>query len=143
MEFGSAVLNDIAGFYSASDEGVFDAKIAVLHEKFRRVEAELEAGPYFAGDRFGLVDVVFGPVFRYFNVFEEIGAFGILTDLPKIDRWRQALCSRDSVEKAVGEDYPSLLRAFLLRRNSYLSSLMRTNEGRHRATAGLESQVKP
>ncbi|MFZ5610310.1 MAG: glutathione S-transferase family protein [Pseudomonadota bacterium] len=143
MEFGSSVLNDIAGFYSASDDGVFRAKIVVLREKFKRLEAELGAGPYFAGDRFSLVDVVFGPVFRYFNVFEEIGAFGILTDLPKVDGWRQALGSRGSVEKAVGDEYPSLLRAFLLRRNSYLSSLMRTNEAGHSATVRLESQAKP
>lgn len=143
IEFGSAVLNDIAGFYSAPNEKALEEKVAALRAKFLRLDAELGEGPWFDGHRFSLVDVVFGPVFRYFNVFEEIGAFGILTDLPKIDRWRQALCSRDSVEKAVGEDYPSLLRAFLLRRNSYLSSLMRTNEGRHRATAGLESQVKP
>ena len=142
MEFGSAVLNDIAGFYSASDDSGFDAKIAVLREKFKRLEAELEAGPYFAGDRFSLVDVVFGPVFRYFDVFDQIGAFGILADLPKVDGWRQALGSRGSVEKAVGNDYPSLLRAFLLRRNSYLSSLMRKNEAGYSETAKLEAQAK-
>ncbi|HAD25664.1 MAG TPA: glutathione S-transferase family protein [Alphaproteobacteria bacterium] len=126
MEFGSTVLNDIAGFYSASDSSGFNAKIAVLREKFKRLEAELETGPYFAGDRFSLVDVVFGPVFRYFDVFEEIGAFGILTELPRVNIWRQALANRGSIKTAVGDDYPSLLRAFLCRRNAHLSTLMRT-----------------
>ena len=139
MEFGSAVLNDIAGFYSASDDRGFDAKIAVLREKFKRLEAELEAGPYFAGDRFSLVDVVFGPVFRYFDVFDQIGAFGILADLPKVDSWRQALGSRGSVENAVGNDYPSLLRVFLLRRNAHLSSLMRTTQNGRDDTADMEA----
>jgi glutathione S-transferase len=59
------VLSDIAGFYSASDDETFDKKIAALRAKFMRLEDQLGAGPYFAGDRFSLVDVVFGPVFRY------------------------------------------------------------------------------
>ena len=139
MEFGSTVLNDIAGFYSASDSSGFNAKIAVLREKFKRLEAELETGPYFAGDRFSLVDVVFGPVFRYFDVFDQIGAFGILADLPKVDSWRQALGSRGSVENAVGNDYPSLLRVFLLRRNAHLSSLMRTTRNGRDDTADMEA----
>src|SRR5580700_2515967 len=36
IEFGSAVLNDIAGFYSASDEAAFKAKGAQLEARFAR-----------------------------------------------------------------------------------------------------------
>src|SRR6202022_4817781 len=34
IEFGSAVLNDIAGFYAAKDEATFKAKTAQLEQKF-------------------------------------------------------------------------------------------------------------
>lgn len=54
IEFGSAVLNDIAGFYSASDEETFDKKIAALRDKFVRLESQLGARPYFTGERFSL-----------------------------------------------------------------------------------------
>src|SRR6202047_5438649 len=46
IEFGSAVLNDIAGLYSASDETIFNAKTAALRDKFARIEARLK-GPWF------------------------------------------------------------------------------------------------
>src|SRR6478609_2269595 len=123
IEFGSAVLNDIAGFYAAKDDASFKAKTVQLEQKFARLEARLEAAPWFDGESFSLVDAVFGPVFRYFDVFDEIADFGILADKPKLARWRQSLAARPSVRSAVSADYPALLRDFLNRRNSWLSGL--------------------
>jgi len=123
IEFGSAVLNDIAGFYSAPDETAFKVRTSQLEQKFARLEARLAAAPWFDGERFSLVDAVFGPVFRYFDVFDTIGDFGILADKPKLKRWRECLAARASVLAAVSADYPALLRAFIDRRNSWLSRL--------------------
>jgi len=69
------------------------------------------------------VDAVFGPVFRYFDVFDGIGEFGILENKPKLLRWRASLAARPSVKSAVSADYPALLRDFLMRRNSWISKL--------------------
>jgi glutathione S-transferase len=66
---------------------------------------------------------VFGPVFRYFDVFDEIGNFGILENKPKLARWRASLVARPSVKSAVSTEYPALLRVFLKRRNSWMSQL--------------------
>lgn len=124
MEFGSSILSDIAGLYSAPDAPSFAAKVGMLRAKFERLEAELGNGPWFAGPRFGLVDAVFGPVFRYFDVFDRIGAFGVLDGLPRIALWRVALSGRPSVVNATVGEYPALLEAFLHRKGSYLSGLM-------------------
>jgi glutathione S-transferase len=123
IEFGSAVLNDIAGLYSAADQAAFKAKAAQLEARFARLETRLIAAPWFDGETFSLVDAVFGPVFRYFDVFDEIGEFGILSGKPKLARWRSALAARPSVKSAVSPDYPVLLRDFLHRRRSYISQL--------------------
>ncbi len=125
IEFGSAVLNDIAGFYGAKDKATFDAKIAALADKFVRLEARVAAAPWFDGEGFSLVDAVFGPVFRYFDVFDGIGDFGIIAGKPKLCAWRTALSDRASVSGAVSSDYAKLLRDFIDRRNSYLSGLQR------------------
>jgi glutathione S-transferase len=125
IEFGSAVLNDIAGFYSAADEATFAARTAQLEARFARLETRVAASPWFDGHEFSLVDAVFGPVFRYFDVFDSIGDFGILAGKPKLARWRQQLAARPSVRAAVSTDYPVLLRDFLNRRNSWLSQLQR------------------
>ena len=79
IEFGSTVLSDIAGFYAAPDEAAFAARTAQLEARFARLETRVAASPWFDGDEFSLVDAVFGPVFRYFDVFDGIAEFGILS----------------------------------------------------------------
>jgi glutathione S-transferase len=123
IEFGSAVLNDIAGFYAALDQASFKTRTAQLEQRFARLEARAKVSPWFDGEDFSLVDAVFGPVFRYFDVFDEIAEFGILTEKPKLARWRKSLAARPSVRSAVSADYPALLRDFIERRNSWLSDL--------------------
>lgn len=123
IEFGSAILNDIWALYTAPDQSAFDTKAASLRDKFTRVEARLK-GPWFDGERFSLVDTVFGPVFRYNDAFDRIGDFGILRDLPKIAAWRAALAARPSVQAAVSPEYPALLWDFYRTRGSHLSRLM-------------------
>ena len=123
IEFGSTVLSDIAGLYSAPDEAAFRAKATQLEARFARLEACVMAAPWFDGEDFSLVDAVFGPVFRYFDVFDEIGDFRILAGKPKLLRWRWSLAARPSVKSAVSADYPALLRDFLNRRNSWISQL--------------------
>jgi glutathione S-transferase len=123
IEFGSTVLSDIAGFYAAPDEATFKAKTSQIEQRFARLEARVTAAPWFDGENFSLVDAVFGPVFRYFDVFDDIADFGILAGKPKLARWRKALAARPSVRAAVSADYPALLRAFIERRNSWLSGL--------------------
>ncbi len=115
------MLHDIAGFYNELDTAAFDVKTASLSAKADRLEGELRQGPYFAGETFSLVDAVFGPVFRYFDTFDEIGEFGILAERPKLAAWRAALAARPSVAAAVGADYPERLMAFLSRRKSHLA----------------------
>jgi glutathione S-transferase len=122
IEYGSAVLNDIAGLYSVADEAGFKAKATQLEQRFARLETRI-AGPWFDGATFSLVDAVFGPVFRYFDVFDEIGDFGILAGNPKLAAWRANLAARPSVKSAVGANYPALLRDFIERRSSRLSHL--------------------
>ncbi len=124
IEFGSSILNDIAGFYATKDADVFDDKIESLNAKFATLEEQLGDGPYFAGDKFTLVDAVFGPVFRYYDTFDVIGDFGVLTGKVKVQSWRTALSTRPSVKEAVSQEYPELLWEYLLNRKSHLSSIM-------------------
>jgi glutathione S-transferase len=127
MEFGSAVLGDIWGLETATDAEIFEAKRAAAAAKFERIEAALGEGPYFGGERFTMVDAVFGPVFRYFDVIDEIAELGIFAKTPKVRAWRKALAVRASVRNAVGADYNDRLRAFLSDRKAHLLTLKRVN----------------
>lgn len=128
IEFASSILGDIAGFYAAKDQVLFESKTNSLRDKFVRLEDQLDEGPYFAGSQFSLVDAAYGTVFRYFDSFDRIDDFGILADLPKLAQWRQVLTDRPSVKAAVSDDYNALLWAFLLKRESWLSGLMNSQE---------------
>lgn len=124
IEFGSNILSNIAGFYSAKDKNSFEAKQQELKQKFQLLEAQLQYTPFFNGEVFSLVDAVYAPIFRYFGVFEQYQNFGFFTQTPKIIHWREALMNRSSVIDAVLPKYPQLLHEFLLKRDSYLSQLI-------------------
>jgi glutathione S-transferase len=124
IEYGSATLNEIGGFYAAPDEATFAATTKALSAKFDRLDQRLGSGPFFDGDGFSLVDAVFGPVFRYFDVFDRIGDFGILAGKTRVCAWRRALSARPSVRAAVAPEYEARLRRFLESRGSHLSRLM-------------------
>ena len=125
IEFASATLGSIAGLYAASDTTRFEARRTDLVAKMAWLEKALGTGPYFAGERFSLVDAAFGPVFRYFDTFEAVlPPLGVFYAVPRVRAWRAALAVRPSVRDAVAVDYPERLPLFLRARGSHLSRLM-------------------
>jgi glutathione S-transferase len=123
MEFGSAILSDLWGLETAKDAATFEAKRQAVAAKFARVETALGSGPCFASEKFSLVDAVFAPIFRYFDVFDEFTDLAVFKDLPKVRKWRAELAKRRSVQTAVGADYSQLLRAFLRQHDAHLLKL--------------------
>jgi glutathione S-transferase len=121
MAFGSTVLDGIAAFYNATDDTALQARRDVLVQRFATLEAALGNGPYFDGERFSIVDAVFGPVFRYFHTFERIADFGFFDATPKLRAWQRALAARESVRSAVLSDYDERLFTFIAARGSALS----------------------
>ena len=124
MEFAAEILNDIGGLYSAADQVAFSKKTTALVEKFTAIERRLGQGRYFNGDDFCMVDAVYGPVFRYFTVMDNICDLAVFETTPKVSTWRVALQQRPSIESAVVSDYPDRLRDFFLSRDSFLTQLM-------------------
>jgi glutathione S-transferase len=123
IEFGSSLLADVWGFYTGADAAGAGAKAAAMAAKFALLEDRLGDGPWFGGAAFSLVDAVFAPVFRYFDVFDAIGDFGILDGKPRVAAWRRALSARPSVRAAVAADYPERLRAYIVARDGRLARL--------------------
>lgn len=123
MEFGSAILADLWGLETAAEQAPYDEARRKLAAKFARVEEVLGVGPYFAGEAFGLVDAVFAPVFRYFDLFDSLVDTSVFTGLPRVQAWRRALARRPSVMAAVEPDYPERLRDFLVRHEAFMLKL--------------------
>ncbi|MBP1858013.1 glutathione S-transferase family protein [Rhizobium herbae] len=123
MEFGSSILADLWGYETTKDEALFEARRASLAMKFSTLEQELGEGPYFAGTQFSMVDAVFAPVFRYFELFERLFESGIFGGLAGVNAWRKALAVRPSVVEAVTDDYQDRLMTFLRHHEAHLLTL--------------------
>lgn len=121
IEFASATLNNIWAFYMAKDEGTYTGAANALIQRFVQIEDVLQTGPYFNGKSFSLVDAAFAPVFRYFDVFDEVNGITFFANTPKVRAWRLALSKRPSVESAVNVNYSSMLRQFVMNQNSVLA----------------------
>lgn len=124
IEFAGVLLADIWEFYTATTPEAFEKKRQELTQRFERLEARIKAEPWFDGEAFHLVDAAYGPVFRYFDVFDAIEDFGILKGKPKIARWRKSLRERASVAAAVKPDYPARLKDFIAKRPSHMAGLL-------------------
>lgn len=123
IEFGSSILSDLWGFETAKDADAYEAKRKALIDKFGRVEVELGDGPFFAGETFSLVDAVFAPIFRYFDVFDTIALSGIFDALPRVSAWRKVLAARKSLREAAIDDYGERLKVFLKHHDAWLLKL--------------------
>lgn len=81
----------------------------------------MDTGPFFAGEAFGMVDAVYAPLFRYFDITPATVAYQIFDGLPRISAWRSALAERPSVRHAVVEDYADRFQRHLREQGSFIA----------------------
>ncbi len=124
IEFGSSILSDLWIVETSADRVTVEAKLKSLREKFMKLENEIK-GPWFEGEDFSLIDAVFAPVFRYFDLIDALLHHGIFESLPKVQAWRAKLMQRASVKNAVSPEYPRLLEDFVRAQKGYLASFLR------------------
>ncbi len=129
MAFGTALLQSVGGFFKARDARTQDERRREVLRLLHRLESELPGSPYFAGASFTMVDVVFAPVFRYFDAFALMESYDFFTGLPKLTAWREQLAQRPSVQAAVQPDFLLKLVAYLGRLDSALARSARVGRG--------------
>lgn len=81
-------------------------------------------GPYFSGAEFGLVDAVFAPTFRFFNVLPGSVSAPLFDSLPKASAWREALNERKSVQRAVNKDYRNRFLSHLAEHGALINAIL-------------------
>jgi glutathione S-transferase len=114
MEFASGMLGLNWTLQTSKDEAAFDGAVKTLRERFVQIENVLGQGPYFSGAQFSLADAAFGPVLRFFDVFNKVLGEDLFDSTPKVAAWRKALMQRPSVKHAVVSDYNERLQKFII-----------------------------
>jgi glutathione S-transferase len=69
-----------------------------------------------------MVDAVYAPLFRYFELIAPAATQQVFADLPRVSAWRQALAARASVRNAVADDYASRFQAHLRQQGARLAA---------------------
>jgi len=122
IEFGTSTLADAWQFLNAKDWSTANAKQAAFRGKLQQLEVAIAAEPYFNGAAFGMVDAVFAPLFRYFDILGPTVSQPIFENLPRINAWRAALAVRESVIAAVGNDYAERFKRHLSQHQALLAT---------------------
>lgn len=119
VEYAGTVLGDFWKLGTAREADDFQAALTALKAHLQPLEAEVK-GPFFAGDQFTAVDVVYAPAFRQLDVMESLRPLGVLDGLPTLDAWRKALAARPSVQHAVPADFAARYVAQMQKNGGYL-----------------------
>lgn len=125
VEFGGAALSDAWQFLNAKDLALADEKKTAFRDRLQRLENQIDQAPYFSGSEFGMVDAVFAPVFRYFDLLSPAVSQPIFDNLPRVSAWRASLASRSSVISAVGDDYAIRFQQHLAKQGAILAGSIR------------------
>lgn len=121
MEYGSNVLGDFAKWTTEKDAKNLPALRKTLHDKLARLENAV-TGPFFAGENFSHVDVVFAPIFMRMNLLETKVQDAITAEFVNITAWRNALLARASVLQSVPDD---IAERYIARLGKYESALLK------------------
>jgi glutathione S-transferase len=121
IEFATPTYADAWQFLNATEVPTAEAKATAFRDRLQRLEAELGAGPYFSGADFQMVDAVFAPLFRYFDIIDPAVSKPIFEKLSRVKAWRDALSGRRSVVAAVAGDYAERFRHHLRQHQALLA----------------------
>ncbi|MCV9943842.1 MULTISPECIES: glutathione S-transferase family protein [unclassified Rhizobium] len=107
-------------WYGDSSRSLAIPKRQGSHDR-RRQAGSVGQGANFSGSTFSMVDAVFAPLFRYFDLINPTVTQMIFQGLPRVSLWREALALRESVVAAVGRDYSHRFKQHLVEHQAILA----------------------
>ncbi|XP_073107715.1 glutathione S-transferase U25-like [Elaeis guineensis] len=83
-----------------------EAQVAAKNEfitQLKLLEDELAENPFFGGETFGYMDVVFVSFASWFYAYEKSANFSIEEECPRLTAWKKRCMERESVSKNIPE----------------------------------------
>jgi len=122
IEFANPIYADAWQFLNARDQATADEKKTAFQDRLQRLETVFGSGPYFNGHAFTMVDAVFAPLFRFFDIIDPAVSKQIFKDLARVSAWRVVLAARESVIAAVSDDYAERFQQHLRQHSALLAA---------------------
>ena len=118
--FASAISNTA---YADSEEE-FAARSAKMTEPFSKLNDALakrgNAGPFFNGPKFSLVDAAYAPFLQRYTFMDRIKPLGILEKFPHLTAWRDALLAAPAVKASTVPNIEAVWQEGLITRQRWL-----------------------
>ena len=120
--FSDTCLSDYYRVILREDEVRFSEALARLHRDFDQLEPAVAAAPFFAGERFSLVDAAYGPLFFQLDIVAQVEPALFDPDRhPRLMRWKDALITHPAVREAVVSDFRERYLDWLSTKDSFLA----------------------
>lgn len=114
MSFATTLLEQISALSFAPKQSELDKAQHNIRKTLTSLERQIK-GPFFAGSDFHLIDAVFAPAFRYWQLFDQLEDLQVPLP-PRVQVWRENLFARKAVAEAVQPDYLDDLKAQYIHR---------------------------
>jgi len=121
IEFGASLLKSRFGLMTAADKAGFETGKAQVKEGLSRLEAQLDAGPYFNGAEFSLVDAAYAPLLIRLAVMEAECGLGLFDDVPRVEAWHRTLMEYSAVKASLFPGFMEEMAAYIRGRKGYIT----------------------
>jgi glutathione S-transferase len=94
---------------------------------FERLEKALEkqgGGPFFNGAKYSLVDAAYAPFLQRYVFLDRVKKIGHLEKFPRLEAWCEALLNRASTHSFPADEFETMYRSNLKRRNKWVSQFI-------------------
>lgn len=120
-EFSSGLNMSMFHWATADSEEEAIKYFETMISDLKKVEAQLAEGPFFNGSDFRIVDAAFAPFFMRVTFVEEALKTSYLDAFPKVQRWRNALLEKQSVQTSVVPDIKDRFITYITDKGSHLA----------------------
>jgi glutathione S-transferase len=121
----AAAISDAA--YSDTEEE-FSKKAAKIAVPFGKLDHALaqrgNAGPYFNGPKFSLVDAAYAPFLQRYTFMDRLKPIGVIEKFPKLAAWRDALVANAAVKASTVPNIEAVWQENLIIRKRWLAKFV-------------------
>ena len=114
----------------SSTEDELDANRAELSNAFSKIEAAIEAQPYFIGEKVSMVDAAWFVLLHRAHIIGECAGVDFLDGFPNTKQWQQALLRDEALLRSAPAGFQEEFVNFYLHDGTFLGQMMRAGGGR-------------
>lgn len=127
IAFAPSFADIASGHAYAESEAGYDKAVAQVPALFAKMEAALQrndAGPYFNGAAYSLVDAAYAPFLQRHLFLERIRRIGVIDNHPRLRAWAEAIVARPSTHSFPPAEYEAMYRDMVKRRKRWMSQFV-------------------